>query len=296
MHIYIFTYYADYGPCYGFWLFSFERYHGILGKYHTNQQAIEIQLMRRFMDNMHVKSLVSETNGIAEDERFLFDGLICKNDGGASSETIFAKTMPVVKVDTLISLSTSEVLPTTDYIENIPCNLLPPFVIHKFSSDCMRNLKASYIAFLPNVDEDIPELCRKHKAAMWFSEHLICSKRLKENFVCIQAYWANKHGEIDKKCYHLWAGKVDFFLSQNINTNDGMKEIIMAKVTWFEEHSKKNSLMDPIEIWCKHFFVPLGPATFIPVSRIRCLCVASQMVVDGENVFAVNPLRKKIYA
>ena len=28
----------DYGPCYGYWLFSFERYNGILGKYHTNRK------------------------------------------------------------------------------------------------------------------------------------------------------------------------------------------------------------------------------------------------------------------
>ena len=59
------------------------------------------------MNNMHVKSLVSKTNGVVEDEKFLFDGLICKNDGGASTETVFVKTMSVVKVDVLISLSTS---------------------------------------------------------------------------------------------------------------------------------------------------------------------------------------------
>ena len=75
-----------------------------------------------------------------------------------------------------------------------------------------------------------------------------CSKRLKENFVCIQGYWPNRRGEIDTKSYHLWVGKVDFFLSQNINTNDGIKEVIKAQVTWFEEHAKKNCLMDPIEI------------------------------------------------
>jgi len=40
------------------------------------------------MNNMHVKSLFSESDGIAENERSfkLFDGLIYKNDGGASIE------------------------------------------------------------------------------------------------------------------------------------------------------------------------------------------------------------------
>ena len=39
----------DYGSVYGFWCFSFERYNGILGRYHTNNHAITIQLMRKLV-------------------------------------------------------------------------------------------------------------------------------------------------------------------------------------------------------------------------------------------------------
>ena len=43
----------DYGPVQEFWLFSFERYNGILGNQPTNNRAIEEQLMKRFIrDNM----------------------------------------------------------------------------------------------------------------------------------------------------------------------------------------------------------------------------------------------------
>jgi hypothetical protein len=38
----------DYGPIFGFWLFSFERYNGMLGKFPNNQRHIEVQLMQRF--------------------------------------------------------------------------------------------------------------------------------------------------------------------------------------------------------------------------------------------------------
>ena len=34
---------------YGFWLFSFERYKGILGSYQTNNKTVELQIMRKFM-------------------------------------------------------------------------------------------------------------------------------------------------------------------------------------------------------------------------------------------------------
>ena len=43
----------DYGPVQEFWLFSFERYNGILGKQPTNNRVIESQLIERFLrDNV----------------------------------------------------------------------------------------------------------------------------------------------------------------------------------------------------------------------------------------------------
>ena len=42
----------DYGPMQEFWLFSFERYNGILGKQPTNNKEIESQLMSRFLNDL----------------------------------------------------------------------------------------------------------------------------------------------------------------------------------------------------------------------------------------------------
>lgn len=39
----------DYGSVYNFWLFSFERYNGILGNYPTNKRSITSQLMQKFI-------------------------------------------------------------------------------------------------------------------------------------------------------------------------------------------------------------------------------------------------------
>ena len=38
-----------YGPVYAYWLFSFERFNGILGSIPTNNRSIEVQLMKRFV-------------------------------------------------------------------------------------------------------------------------------------------------------------------------------------------------------------------------------------------------------
>ena len=48
----------DYGPMEEFWLFSFERYNGVLGRQPTNYRAVEPQLMSRFLkDNMATSCL-----------------------------------------------------------------------------------------------------------------------------------------------------------------------------------------------------------------------------------------------
>ena len=42
----------DYGPVYSFWLFSFERYNGVLGEIGTNQRAVEIQIMQKTLSKL----------------------------------------------------------------------------------------------------------------------------------------------------------------------------------------------------------------------------------------------------
>ena len=49
LHLHIRECVENYGSVYGFWLFSFERYNGLLGSFHTNNREIEVQLMRRFL-------------------------------------------------------------------------------------------------------------------------------------------------------------------------------------------------------------------------------------------------------
>lgn len=46
----------DYGSVYGFWCFSFERYNGTLGKYHTNNHSLTIQIMRKFVSGSQLNN------------------------------------------------------------------------------------------------------------------------------------------------------------------------------------------------------------------------------------------------
>ena len=58
LHAHIRECVEDYGPVQSFWLFSFERFNGMLGKQPHNNKSIEVQIMRRFQRDskmMHIQ-------------------------------------------------------------------------------------------------------------------------------------------------------------------------------------------------------------------------------------------------
>lgn len=46
----------DYGPSHTFWCYSFERFNGILGSFHTNRKAVETQIMQKFVNAQNLLS------------------------------------------------------------------------------------------------------------------------------------------------------------------------------------------------------------------------------------------------
>ena len=50
LHMHLRETLLDFGPVYGFWLFGFERFNGILGSYKTNNRDIESQIMRNVLE------------------------------------------------------------------------------------------------------------------------------------------------------------------------------------------------------------------------------------------------------
>ena len=57
MHTHLTECILDFGPVYAFWLFSFERYNGIMGGFHTNNRSIELQLMQKFIRDQSVRGI-----------------------------------------------------------------------------------------------------------------------------------------------------------------------------------------------------------------------------------------------
>ncbi|XP_077867666.1 uncharacterized protein LOC144356999 [Saccoglossus kowalevskii] len=57
MHMHLIDSILNFGPVYGFWCFSFERFNGILGSFPNNKHSITVQLMRRFLQDQQVSDM-----------------------------------------------------------------------------------------------------------------------------------------------------------------------------------------------------------------------------------------------
>ena len=76
MHRHLKEVVKDYGPLHAFWLFSFERFNGILGKYPNNNKSIEVQIMSKFSQDCDSLLMLPPTDFADDlDMSSLFDHL-----------------------------------------------------------------------------------------------------------------------------------------------------------------------------------------------------------------------------
>ena len=141
----------------------------MLGNYHTNQLSIEIQLMRRFIENMHIRSLAN-LDMVGSEHLFIFRDSLGAKSGGSASDTLFGQT----------AFLTSNFTNLTSLQTNVNVTLLSPFILYTFDSVSLSYLRTCYQTFIPDVDFlEIPQLCCKHRTA-----RISCTVFLKPSYKC----------------------------------------------------------------------------------------------------------------
>ena len=137
----------DYGPVYSFWLYSFERYNGILWKYPTNNKSIELQMMRKFARDHDLDNLEFPAEYQVQMEPLI--------------STVRDNIVQVVSTDCrkLLSLFTlandqidvtNELWYTVDYH-----SFAPPHVICCLDDDDVVYLRQVYNLFFPGVSDAV---------------------------------------------------------------------------------------------------------------------------------------------
>lgn len=271
----------DYGPAYRFWLFRFERFNGMLGNYHTNQKAIEISIMRRFLDDATIFMSV-HTDSIVAEHHDIFSQLFTSLNRGTADHLIDDNNL----------LNQENIDCPTSGIK--PC---PPFQQCSFESNIINILKESYSMFVPDFNEDnISSMYEKFNSINFYGDRIgSFTSRLQRTSIVL-ANWAGINGSINTSSNDTQPCLIEFFFQQSVPKSLGQINVTMAKVKWFAIYHGCHSLETPLEQFLFDEYEQLGASIFMPVSQIKNLCCFTTTKTDlGEKLIIICPLIKNLH-
>ena len=281
LHCHLFECMQDYGSVYGFWLFLFERYNGILGSIPTNHKDIEVQLMNKFLETDRLHSLEHE---MPKEFSKIFRPLC--NEQKNTHMKHFSDFHEIAFAPETTIANCSNVW------EKLSCITLPNvFKVGSFDVDEHILLKCTYQQMYPDLNitlQSIPNLFHKYSFIYICNEHFgskLYSRSKRLSYVL--ASWCNTDGGISDG--PLRPGKVKFYAKHCLIVNDVFIPHVFAIVEWHKPF-ETSVYLEPISQWSKSTENP-GRATFVPVQRIHSKCAT----IDLNDSIVVSSLKRQIH-
>ena len=273
MHTHLKEDILNFGPVYEFWLFSFERYNGILGNQPTNNRLAEPQLMQRFISDNSAYSFEFP------DEFKEEFGSLCILESsvtGSLSDTLTDFNLPYSlpsrsKYDTLDGEDREHIKIIFEKLD--PCS---PFncsinaVFRKYLSITRKGKTIGY-SYSREISKT-PSIA----FAEWDSDLFGPPPTALPD----PLHPSSKFRQV----------KIHFFARVSCNAGDEVKYLDVAHVSWYFPHPNQHKLGKPAEVWCPELFERYGIHSFVPINKIVSRCVYSKMNVLGESVLIVVPL------
>ena len=287
LHSHLINCVIDYGPVHNFWLFSFERFNGLLGDFKTNQRAVEIQLMRKFLRDQDIRDLP-------------FPSAFCEHFDRIFSQMKNTSMDPLQDISStvdLLSLSDGPVTKSNLWLDAGSCTCISPHRVDYLDDDELNFLMESYSTFLEGVEfRNGTVIFDRYASVEFCGERYGSLDSRSERSSYVIAPWVGVGGQINSDTSDARPAVVRYYMKQNICIHGQWKTLVMAYVSWFQKHPDRHKRQSgTTEIWCKDIFEPLGAASFLPVQRIQCKFVGTVQTWKRENVLFVLPLERKIY-
>ena len=225
----------DYGPVYAFWLFSFERFNGILGSYHVNNHEISIQVMRHFINHQIYRSDNWSTEFREDFIPLISKAIYCK---GSLMYTTLEDSFS--SVDCMKQIQ--PLPPTTEYVldSNTKQYLLNNLCQH-YSESCF----------------DVSLLCKKSKAIK-INSFVLGSERSK--------FRNSSRLLVNTKNNQTQLVQVNCFLQCVVlQTNIPPQPLWLAAISNFESHPCSVWFGHPVQVWS---CVVINEEHFLPISLI----------------------------
>ena len=255
MHCHIRDCILDYGPLHGFWLYSFERYNGLLGEFPNNNRSIELQLMNRFIRNsssMHV-SLPEEF----KEELSPFIPKAKKNVGSL---------VECAEAD-VISLFCGSLVKGT-YSIDLPSH----YSRGVFSSHEIDALKFLYgqLFSVQHSDLDIPSCYRKYMTLKLNEKQLGSYKSRSSNSSIVMAHWNPELYGLPRSSTVSTSieerpARINYFASHSITVQGSQHDTVLFSASWFKYHHSKNVYGKPVTVWECDIFEVFGSYSILPV-------------------------------
>lgn len=262
----------DYGPIQEVWLFSFERYNGILGKQPNNNRAIEPQLMNRFLRD----NIASSYNFPTEfKEAFQpVTNLISQPEVGSLLDTVLnpdsSCEFDLAKKYSRCTLSSDE----QRYILQL---------FHKLNPQLLHESVEVNSVFLKYLSMNLN------------GKRFVSSGRKKNPSVAILRWDENLYDHASSES--IRPANIHYFLRVSLSVDDALNHdqhnvmyLSLAFVSWFTPHPACRALGKPAELWCSQLYEPHGVHSFVQIKDILSRCAHGMRQHNEENVIVVVPL------
>ncbi|XP_048256529.1 uncharacterized protein LOC125382143 [Haliotis rufescens] len=258
LHCHLHESVRNFGSMYGFWLFSFERYNGIMSDFHTNKKNIEEQLMKKFL----MFSTTTEENLDTEFHSHL-------------KRLSYSSISPIQLTSSgLLTLPTSMI---TDIKTDCWSDLTHITFRHTVGSpvsvvgkEFHYNLCKVYsYMYRREVSVDnVSGVCTKYSSVHFKNESLgSVSNKQPDRNSHVFASWADDDTNFsDSLTPRL--GKIRHFVHNVIELAVGEPvEHVFAYIDWFKTPSDQFGYLNPVSVWSTKLQND-GPASFLPIQRI----------------------------
>lgn len=276
----------DFGPMYAFWLFSFERYNGLLGGYPSNNKCPEPTLCRRFVRDQTTRFAMSD-NWSAE---FLecFDSLERPEVGSLLSVEL---TYDAVK--TAAALVSGDV-PSGELLSGVDVTRHGGLKTGLIAGTHLEYLQTSIHTIWDGVDiTSVSGAFRWHDTVVYAGEKYGSGY----NHGNVLASWCGVDGAIDTSG-QVRPGQIVQLLYFNVSDASGtQRQVDVAYVKWYQRHIAHDYFQSHLAtVWTAPSLCcePDGPASFIPIKRIAGHFIEAPLKINGENVVIVIKRQKKI--
>ena len=190
----------DYRPTHNFWLFSFERFNGVLEDFKTNQRAVEIQIMRKFLRDQDIRDLPFPSQF-----KYQLEPVFSQ-----MKNSVMSPIHDISSAAKHFSLSQGSVTKTNLWFDTASFPCISPRRMDYLDDDELNCLMHSYSAFIEGVEFQSGSATFDRYAGVEFLVERYGSLDSRSKRSSFIASWVGENGNIDLTTCNIRPGVVSY--------------------------------------------------------------------------------------